>query len=67
VFGLFLVLSPIALGARGYLIIFSLGGLVIVVGGVIAVAFMSYCAKDVWRALDMVVRMFKQTSVQNFL
>jgi chemotaxis protein MotA len=58
-FGLLLVLSPIVLGARGFLIFFSLGGLVIVVGGVVAVAFMSFAAADVHLALDAIVRMFK--------
>ena len=58
-FGLLLVLVPIALGARGLLILFSLGGLAIVVGGVIAVAFMSFAAADVRQALDAIVRMFE--------
>ena len=65
VFGLLLVLSPIALGARGYLIFFSFGGLVIVVGGVIAVAFMSFTASEVKLALDAIVKMFKQTPVKS--
>jgi chemotaxis protein MotA len=64
-FGVALVLSPIALGARGYLIFFSLAGLVIVVGGVIAVAFMSFAANDVRAALAMIVRMFKQTQTNS--
>jgi chemotaxis protein MotA len=59
-FGLLLLLSPIALGARGILLFFSLGGLVIVVGGVIAVAFMSFDAGDVGTALDAIVGMFKR-------
>jgi chemotaxis protein MotA len=58
-FGVLLVLSPILLGAHGFLIFFSLGGLVIVVGGVIAVAFMSFAADDVQKALDAIVKMFK--------
>ena len=36
----------------------------IVVGGVIAVAFMSFSANDVQRALDTIVRMFKQVPVR---
>jgi chemotaxis protein MotA len=63
-FGLLLVLSPIALGARGYLLFFSFMGLVVVVGGVIAVAFMSFASSEVLRALNAIVRMFKQTPVQ---
>jgi chemotaxis protein MotA len=59
-FGLLLVLGPIALGARGLLILFSLGGLAIVVGGVIAVAFMSFEADDVRKALDAVIQMFRK-------
>ena len=60
-FGLLLVLSPILLGARGYLILISLAGLVIVGGGVIAVAFMSFAASDVRAALRAIVQMSKQT------
>jgi chemotaxis protein MotA len=60
-FGLVLVLSPIALGARGYLLLFSFVGLVVVVGGVIAVAFMSFGASEVSRALQAIAAMFKQT------
>jgi len=58
-FGLLLVLSPILLGTHGFLIFFSLGGLLIVVGGVIAVAFMSFAAGDVHAALRAVLAMFK--------
>lgn len=59
-FGLLLLLSPIALGAHGILLFFSLGGLVIVGGGVIAVAFMSFDAGEVRKALGAIVRMFKR-------
>jgi chemotaxis protein MotA len=59
-FGLFLVLSPMLLGARGFLILFSLGGLMIVVGGVVAVAFMSFRADDVRKALAAVVGMLQE-------
>ncbi|HZB91330.1 MAG TPA: MotA/TolQ/ExbB proton channel family protein [Stellaceae bacterium] len=58
-FGLLLVLGPMAFGVHGFLILFSLGGLAIVVGGVIAVAFMSFAADDVHKALAAVVRMFR--------
>jgi chemotaxis protein MotA len=60
-FGLVLVMSPILLGARGYLILVSLAGLVIVAGGVIAVAFMSFAANEVRLALGAIVQMSKQT------
>src|SRR5215469_16620198 len=60
-FGMLLVLSPILLGARGYLILMSLAGLVIVVGGVIAVAFMSFAANEVRSALGAIVKLSKQT------
>ena len=60
-FGIVLVLSPILLGARGYLILISLAGLVIVVGGVIAVAFMSFATNEVRLALGAIVQMSKQT------
>jgi chemotaxis protein MotA len=57
-FGCLLVLSPIVLGAHGFLIFFSLGGLVIVVGGVIAVAFMSFETIEVHTALNAILQMF---------
>lgn len=60
-FAILLVLIPIFLGARGYLILISLAGLVIVVGGVIAVAFMSFSPNEVRSALGAIVRMSKQT------
>lgn len=59
-FGLLLVLSPVLLGAHGYLLLFSLGGLVIVVGGVVAVAFMSFEAEEVRKALDAILQMFRE-------
>lgn len=64
VFGIVLVLSPVLLGARGILILVSLAGLAIVVGGVIAVAFMSFAANEVRAALAAIVRMSKQTPAQ---
>jgi chemotaxis protein MotA len=59
-FGLLLLLAPVALGARGLLLLWSLGGLLIVGGGVIAVAFMSFSADEVRQALDAVRRMFRE-------
>ena len=61
VFAILLVLIPIFLGAHGYLILISLAGLVIVVGGVIVVAFMSFAANEVRSALGAIIRMSKQT------
>ena len=60
-FGLVLVLGPILMGARGTLILVSLAGLVIVGGGVIAVAFMSFPAGEVRLALNAIVALSKQT------
>jgi chemotaxis protein MotA len=59
-FGLLLLLVPVALGARGLLLLFSLAGIAIVAGGVIAVAFMSFEAHEVRQALDAVLRMFQK-------
>lgn len=59
-FGVLLVLAPIFLGAHGYLILFSFGSLIIVVGGVIAVAFMSFDAVNVHKALTAIKSMFKK-------
>jgi chemotaxis protein MotA len=60
VFGLLLLLAPVALGARGLLLLWSLGGLLIVGGGVIAVAFMSFGAAEVREALAAIVAMFRE-------
>jgi chemotaxis protein MotA len=59
-FAIALFLIPVLLGARGYLIVISLAGLLIVVGGVIAVAFMSFPANEVRLALGAIIRMSKQ-------
>ncbi len=56
-FGILMVLSPIIMGGHIYLMLFSLGGLVIVVGGVITVAFMSFDAVEVHKALDAIRRL----------
>jgi chemotaxis protein MotA len=58
-FGFVIVVASIALSANGLLAFFSLGGLIIVVGGVIAVAFMSFQASDVRKALDGITRMLR--------
>ena len=59
-FGFLLVLSAIVISSRSFLAFFSLGGLMIVVGGVIAVAFMSFEAADVKKALDFIVHMLEE-------
>jgi chemotaxis protein MotA len=63
VFGLLLVLGSIAISAHGFLAFFSLEGLLIVVGGVMAVAFMSFQASDVHKALVAILNMLKESSV----
>jgi chemotaxis protein MotA len=55
-----LVLCPIIFGAHNFLAFFSLEGLLIVVGGVIAVAFMSFQSRDVHKALDAITALFKE-------
>jgi chemotaxis protein MotA len=58
--GVTIVLSPIAFSTHGVLVCFSLAGLVIVVGGVIATAFMSFQPGDVQNALRAIPAMFRQ-------
>jgi len=60
-FGLLLVLGTILISAHGFLAFFSLEGLIIVVGVVIAVAFMSFHASDVHKALGAISSMFKES------
>ena len=62
-FGLFILLCPIAFSANGFLVLFSLTGLVIVAGGVIATAFMSFPAGDVRQALQAIPAMLRQSDV----
>lgn len=59
-FALLMVLSPVIMGGQPFLIFFSLGGLIIVLGGVVTVAFMSFNAEDVHKALDTIIKMFKE-------
>lgn len=60
VFCCLLILSAIALNSHNFFAFFSLEGLMIVVGGVIAVAFMSFDTPDVHEGLDAILRMFKE-------
>ena len=62
-FGLLLVLGSIVISAHGFLAFFSLEGLMIVVGGVMAVAFMSFQASDVHKALSAISTMLKESSI----
>jgi chemotaxis protein MotA len=59
-FGVMIMLSPVAFSAHGFLLLFSLVGLIIVLGGVIATAFMSFPADDVQRALRAIPEMLRQ-------
>jgi chemotaxis protein MotA len=61
-FGLLLVLGSIVASAHGLWAFFSLEGLLIVIGGVMAVAFMSFQATDVHKALDAISNMLKEPS-----
>jgi len=59
-FGSLLVLTPMAAGMHGMMTLFSLAGLIIVVGGVIATAFMSFEAADVRTALRAIPDMLRE-------
>lgn len=58
--GFMLIACTVALSTNHLLAFFSLGGLMIVVGGVMAVAFMSFGAKDVNAALQAIKNMFHE-------
>jgi chemotaxis protein MotA len=58
--GLLFIVGSIALSTRSLFAFFSIQGLVIVGGGVIAVAFMSFEAEDVRKALGVIAAMFKE-------
>src|SRR5579864_225330 len=58
------ILGAVTLSTKSLLPIFSIEGLVIVVGGVIAVAFMSFEAEDVHKALGAVATLFKKAEAQ---
>ena len=59
-FGATIMLSPVAFSAHGFLVLFSLVGLVTVLGGVIATVFMSFQANDVRKALLAIPAMLRQ-------
>lgn len=58
--GFFFVLGAIVLRTHSILTFFSIEGLVVVVGGVIAVAFMSFEADDVRSALAVIAAMLNE-------
>ena len=58
--GVLILLSPVAFSAHGFLLLFSMVGLIIVLGGVIATAFMSFQAGDVEQALRAIPAMLRQ-------
>jgi chemotaxis protein MotA len=59
-FGFLFILGSIVLGTHSLFAFFSIEGLVIVVGGVIAVAFMSFEREDVRKALDAIAALLKK-------
>ncbi len=58
-FGLALLAAAIATGSNSGSALFGLGGMVIVFGGVTAVAFMSFRPDDVYAAMSSIVAMLK--------
>ncbi len=59
--GLLFIIGSIVLGAHSLMAFFSIEGFVVVIGGVITVAFMSFEAEDVRAALAVASHMFKKT------
>jgi chemotaxis protein MotA len=62
-FGLLLVLGSIVMSAHGFMAFFSVEGLMIVVGGVMDVAIMSFQASDVRKALRAISNMLKESPI----
>src|SRR6185369_17834 len=65
IFGLVLVVAPLCFGTNILMFFISLGGLIIVVGGVIAVAFMSYEGEQVHISLSAIKSMFHEPRVSH--
>jgi chemotaxis protein MotA len=63
--GFLIVLASLILSTHSFLAFFSIEGLVIVGGGVIAVAFMSFPVEDVHEALRAIGDMFKKPQMDN--
>lgn len=62
-FGLFLIVLAVALKSNHFMAFLSLEGFMIVVGGTLAVAFMSFQANHVIEALEGIGLMFKKANV----
>jgi chemotaxis protein MotA len=58
--GFLFILGAVMLSTHSLLAFFSIEGLVIVVGGVIGVAFMSFDSDDVHKALNAIATLFKK-------
>ncbi len=58
--GFLFILGAVMLSTHSFLAFFSVEGLVIVVGGVMGVAFMSFEGPDVRKALSVIAAMFKK-------
>ena len=63
-FAFFLVLSPLVVTGHPFLIFFSVGGLIIVGGGIIVTAFMSFDSGDVRRAIAAIRQTFEKNKQQ---
>lgn len=62
-FSFFLLIGAIMIGTRNYVAFVSIEGLMIVVGGTLAVAFMSFQASYVMEALHGILHMFRKADV----
>jgi len=62
---LLLVVMSVIVTSHSFLAIFSIEGLLIVGGGVIAVAFMSYEKEEVQKALDAIVNVFREPKMKH--
>ncbi len=63
VFGVALIVGAILMGTKNYLAFLSIEGFMIVVGGTLAIAFMSYQANYVIEALRGIVLMFRKADI----
>ena len=63
--GLIIVLTAVAVGTHSLQAFFSFGGLIIVFGGVVSSAFMSYESADVRRALQTIPNVLKRRPVSH--
>jgi chemotaxis protein MotA len=61
--GCALIISAIVMGTRNYMAFLSIEGLMVVIGGTLAVAFMSYQANYVLEALKGIGLMFRKADV----